>query len=82
MPLLPEGVRAELREAVPTAASGANPVDLWAEADPEAFEKAVCILAKSGAVDSLAVIYTPTVRNRRRRSPCGWQRRTATCLLR
>ncbi|MBO0701829.1 MAG: acetate--CoA ligase family protein, partial [Candidatus Dormibacteraeota bacterium] len=56
-------VQAELLKAIPTAASGANPVDLRAEAEPAAFDTAIRVVGGSGAVDSLVVVYTPTVSN-------------------
>ena len=63
VPPLPDQVQAELREAVPTAASEANPVDLRADAEPEAIENAVRIVGRSGAIDGVVVIYTPTMSN-------------------
>lgn len=60
-PPLPDSLRAALRAAVPTAASDVNPVDLRADATPEAFEQAIRTVGQSGAVDSLVVIFTPTL---------------------
>jgi acetyl coenzyme A synthetase (ADP forming)-like protein len=59
VPELSEPTQSALWSAYAGAASVRNPVDLVAAAPAEVYGKAVEILARSGEVDSLVVIFTP-----------------------
>jgi acetyl coenzyme A synthetase (ADP forming)-like protein len=56
---LPEEVRAQLASFLPGEASLGNPVDMIASASAEDYGRAIEILAGSGAVDALIVIFVP-----------------------
>jgi acyl-CoA synthetase (NDP forming)/GNAT superfamily N-acetyltransferase len=51
--------RAGLASVLPPGSAPANPVDLLAQAPPEAFERALAALAGSGEVDALIALYVP-----------------------
>jgi acetate---CoA ligase (ADP-forming) len=55
----PDPTQRELDAILPGAAAAGNPVDLLAAASPEQFERAIGLLAASGAFDSLIVLYVP-----------------------
>jgi len=59
VPALPATVRAELAAFLPAAASTGNPVDMIASAGPEAYSKAIAILAACADLDALIVIFAP-----------------------
>ncbi len=48
-----------LRAELPEGAAVANPIDLLASASPEQFARAIDVLASSGAVDAIVVLYVP-----------------------
>ncbi len=56
---LPEGVRRRLAEFLPPEASLGNPVDMIASASPEDYRRAIDVVARSGAVDAVIVIFIP-----------------------
>ncbi len=58
---LTDATRAELQAFLPAEASTRNPVDMIASATPEAFEKAVRIMAKDPNLDALIVLYVPPI---------------------
>jgi acyl-CoA synthetase (NDP forming) len=55
----PPKVADALREALACGAAVGNPLDLLAAASPEDFATAIGLVAASGAVDSLVVLYVP-----------------------
>ena len=59
VPQLPAEVRAELASFLPEAGSTGNPIDMLAAASGADYRKAIGILAGSGAVDAVIVIFTP-----------------------
>lgn len=59
VPELSEATRTSLRAFLPPEASLGNPVDMIASAAPEDYERAVAILARSGDLDALIVIFIP-----------------------
>jgi acetyl coenzyme A synthetase (ADP forming)-like protein len=59
VPPLPAGVRAELAQFLPAAASTANPVDMLAEANGDDYRHAIGILAGCAEIDSVIVVFTP-----------------------
>jgi acyl-CoA synthetase (NDP forming) len=56
---LPEGLRAELAARLPAAASVANPVDMLASAPAGDYRRTVELVAASGEVDAVIVIFIP-----------------------
>jgi acetyl coenzyme A synthetase (ADP forming)-like protein len=56
---LPEGLRAELAAGLPAAASVANPVDMLASAPAGDYRRTVELVAASGEVDAVIVIFIP-----------------------
>ena len=54
-------IQAELRTAIPKAASLGNPVDMIASATPEEYQKAIEVLLSAEEVDALIVIYIPVI---------------------
>jgi len=58
---LSDETRAALQAFLPMEASTRNPVDMIASATPEAFEKAVRIVANDPGVDALIVLYVPPI---------------------
>jgi acetyl coenzyme A synthetase (ADP forming)-like protein len=61
VPELTEKIQADLRAAIPKAASLGNPVDMIASATPEEYRKAIEILLSAEEVDALIVIYIPVI---------------------
>jgi len=59
VPDLAEDVKAGFAGLVPSTAVVQNPVVLLAQASGDEYAKAIAVLAASGSVDSLIVIYTP-----------------------
>jgi acetyl coenzyme A synthetase (ADP forming)-like protein len=55
----PGDVQDALREMLPGGAAVGNPLDLLAAASPEQFAQAIELLAASGSMDSLIVLYVP-----------------------
>ena len=60
LPTLTARTAAELRAIVPTVASTTNPVDLGATVTAGQFRRAVTVLRRSGEVDAVIAVYTPT----------------------
>jgi len=60
VPSLSEQTRTLLRAAAPGCAGDGNPVDLGAAASPDVLGQAIEILAGSGEVDSLVVVFAET----------------------
>jgi len=58
---LAEPTLQSLREFLPPEASLRNPVDMIASASPEAFERAVRLLALDPGIDALIVLYVPPI---------------------
>lgn len=56
---LGDGVKAKLAEFLPPEASFANPVDMIASASGDDYRRAIEVLAGSGEVDSIIVIFIP-----------------------
>jgi acetate---CoA ligase (ADP-forming) len=56
---LSEGLRAKLAGGLPAAASVANPVDMLASAPAEHYRRTVELVAASGEVDAVIVIFIP-----------------------
>jgi acetate---CoA ligase (ADP-forming) len=56
---LSEGLRSELAAGLPAEASVANPVDLLASAPAEHYRRTVALVAASGEVDAVIVIFIP-----------------------
>ena len=54
-------IQAELRAAIPKAASLGNPVDMIASTTPEEYRKAIEVLLSAEEVDALIVIYIPVI---------------------
>ena len=54
-------IQADLRAAIPKAASLGNPVDMIASATPEEYQKAIEMLLSAEEVDALIVIYIPVI---------------------
>jgi acetyl coenzyme A synthetase (ADP forming)-like protein len=59
VPGLSDGLRSRLREFLPREASLGNPVDMIASASAEDYRRALELLARSGEVDALVVIFIP-----------------------
>jgi acyl-CoA synthetase (NDP forming) len=59
LPVLSEDTRARLREFLPPAASVTNPVDMIASASAGQYRRALEIIARDPAVDSLIAIFIP-----------------------
>jgi acetyl coenzyme A synthetase (ADP forming)-like protein len=59
VPTLPNEARRRLSEFLPREASMGNPVDMIASASAEDYGRAIEVVAASGAVDSLIVIFVP-----------------------
>lgn len=57
LPEFSEATKTTLRSFLPPSASAGNPVDLIASATPEHFRQAVSVIARSGEVDALIIIY-------------------------
>ena len=57
--MLSDGVVAELQEFLPAEAAVVNPVDMIASATPEDYRKSIAVLANSGEVDAIIVIFIP-----------------------
>ncbi len=55
----PADVARALRAGLPDTAAVGNPVDLLAGAGPPEFARAIDLVARSGAVDSVVVLYVP-----------------------
>jgi acetate---CoA ligase (ADP-forming) len=55
----PADVQAALRAELPEGAAVGNPLDLLATASPAQFARAIEVLAASGAVDAIIVLYVP-----------------------
>lgn len=60
VPALSERTRAQLAAFLPPTAGLANPVDLIASAGAEDFRRALAVVAGSGEVDALIVLYVST----------------------
>jgi acetate---CoA ligase (ADP-forming) len=56
---LSESAVEELKEFLPAEAAVVNPVDMIASATPEDYRKSIEVLAKSGDVDAIIVIFIP-----------------------
>jgi acetate---CoA ligase (ADP-forming) len=56
---LSDGTKAKLAEFLPTEAAFANPVDMIASATGDDYRRAIEVLAVSGEVDSIIVIFIP-----------------------
>jgi acyl-CoA synthetase (NDP forming) len=56
---LSESVVNELKSFLPAEAAVVNPVDMIASASPEDFRRSINVLAKSGEVDAIIVIFIP-----------------------
>lgn len=59
VPELSGSVQASLREVLAPGAGIANPIDLIASGSPDQYRRSMEILAESGEVDALVVIFTP-----------------------
>jgi acetate---CoA ligase (ADP-forming) len=59
VPHLAPGLRAELAEFLPTAASVGNPVDMLATASPEDYRRALRVLLAADAADAIITIFVP-----------------------
>ena len=59
VPPLPAEARAALAEFLPAAASTANPVDMIASATADDYRRAIDVLSRCDAVDSIIVTFTP-----------------------
>jgi len=59
VPALPERIQRRLMEFLPTDAATANPVDMLAAAPGEHYQRAIDIVARSGAVDAIVAIFVP-----------------------
>ena len=59
VPQLSGGVRQKLAAFLPAAGSTGNPVDMIASASAEDYRRAIGVLAASGEVDAIVVIFTP-----------------------
>jgi acetate---CoA ligase (ADP-forming) len=59
VPALPDETRRQLSKFLPREASMGNPVDMIASASAEDYGRAIEVVAASGAVDSLIVIFVP-----------------------
>jgi acetate---CoA ligase (ADP-forming) len=55
-------LQARLREGLPAEAAVANPVDMLASAPPEHYRRTVELVAASGEVDAVIVIFIPPLR--------------------
>ncbi|MDQ6901105.1 MAG: acetate--CoA ligase family protein, partial [Candidatus Dormibacteraeota bacterium] len=62
VPELSQPTRLALADFLPTSASLGNPVDMIASADPAAYEQAIQLMAGSGEVDALVVIFIPPLK--------------------
>ena len=56
---LSEGAVNELKSFLPAEAAVVNPVDMIASATPEDYRRSIDVLAKSGEVDAIIVIFIP-----------------------
>lgn len=56
---LSEATAAQLKEFLPAEAGVVNPVDMIASATPEDYRRSIEVLAKSGDVDAIIVIFIP-----------------------
>ena len=61
----PEEVRSALAAFLPPEASVGNPVDMIASASAEDYRRAIEVVAESGSVDALVVIFIPPIVTRR-----------------
>ncbi len=61
----PEEVRTALAGFLPAEASVGNPVDMIASASAEDFRRAIEVVAESGSVDAVVVIFIPPIVTRR-----------------
>jgi len=59
VPELSDATRLALSEFLPAEASTGNPIDMIASASPEDYERAMRVVAASGEVDALVVIFIP-----------------------
>lgn len=59
IPAFSEGTRAELARSLPAEAATGNPVDMIASADGDDYAEAIRIVAASGEVDAVIVIFIP-----------------------
>jgi acetyl coenzyme A synthetase (ADP forming)-like protein len=59
VPNLTDGTRGQLAAFLPGEAAVGNPVDMIASASAEDYGRAIEVLAESGAVDALVVIFVP-----------------------
>ena len=62
VPQLSDATRRALADFLPAAASLSNPVDMIASAAPADYERAMGVLAGSGDIDALIVIFIPPLR--------------------
>jgi acyl-CoA synthetase (NDP forming) len=62
VPELSQATRLALADFLPTSASLGNPVDMIAGADHAAYEQAMGVMAGSGEVDALIVIFIPPLK--------------------
>jgi acetate---CoA ligase (ADP-forming) len=62
VPELSRATRKKLAEFAPGIASRGNPVDMIASAGPTVYEQAIKVMAGSGEVDALVVIFIPPLR--------------------
>jgi acetate---CoA ligase (ADP-forming) len=60
---LSEELQAKLAERLPAAAAVANPVDMLASASPEHYQRTIQLVATSGEVDAVIVIFIPPLRS-------------------
>lgn len=60
LPELSEELQSQIAARLPYEAATHNPVDLIASGGPDEFEHATSLLADSGEVDAVVVIYVPT----------------------
>jgi acyl-CoA synthetase (NDP forming) len=61
VPQVPDAIKAKLAEFLPPEAGLNNPVDMIAPASPEAYGKALRILAEWDGIDSIIVLYVPVL---------------------
>jgi acetyl coenzyme A synthetase (ADP forming)-like protein len=59
VPVFSAATQAELARSLPPEAASANPVDMIASAEGADYAKAITLVARSGEVDALVVIYIP-----------------------
>jgi acetyl coenzyme A synthetase (ADP forming)-like protein len=61
VPQVPDDIKARLAEFLPPEAGLNNPVDMIASASPEAYGKALRILAEWDVIDAIIVLYVPVL---------------------